>query len=233
MHDIRTSQVKLISFSGLFLFCFVVSGVSKTTIFGINFVEDFCVISVSCILTFSCLKKNNVRGAIFKSHGCHVKFPLTRKRKKTLPFLRNVERKIQKTTTQWASPMFMGISWNRSSWKLFKKDMWEEDMICDSQHSIIKVRSCPTNLVAFYGKVTASVDCIIYLDFCKAFGMVPYHILISKLKQYRFKGWTIWWIRNCFYGHSWRIVVNSSMSRWRLVTSDVSQGSILEASALQ
>lgn len=78
-------------------------------------------------------------------------------------------------------------------------------------------KSRMTSQVPFCYEVTTPVDKgrtidIVYLDFCKAFDMVPHNILLSSFESDGFNRWTVRWIRNWLGGCIQRVVVSDSGS---------------------
>ncbi|KAK4814242.1 hypothetical protein QYF61_012738 [Mycteria americana] len=93
-----------------------------------------------------------------------------------------------------------------------------------SQYGFRKGRSCLTNLISFYDKVTHLVDegkavDVVYLDFSRAFDTVSHSILLEKLAAHGLDGCPLRWVKNWLDGRAQRVVVNGVYSSWWPVTS--------------
>ena len=88
-----------------------------------------------------------------------------------------------------------------------------------SQHGFTNGRSCLTNLISFYDKVThlvheGKVVSVVYLDFRKDFDAVPHKILMEKLAAHGLDGHTLHWVKHRLDGWALRTVVNGVKSNW-------------------
>ncbi|XP_054370369.1 triadin isoform X2 [Molothrus ater] len=103
------------------------------------------------------------------------------------------------------------------------------EMIGNSQHGMTKEKSCLTNFLAFYDRVTAVVDegratGIISLDLNK--DTVPHDIYVSKMERRGSDEWATGWIKNWLDDHAQNVEVSGAMSKWKAVPSSVPQGSV-------
>ncbi|CAM4509157.1 unnamed protein product [Caretta caretta] len=100
------------------------------------------------------------------------------------------------------------------------------------QHGFTKGRSCQTKLISFFEKVTDFLDKgnavdLIYLDFNKAFDMVPHGELLAKLDKMGINMKIERWIRNWLKGRLQWVTLKGELSGWKEVTRGVPQGSVL------
>ena len=68
---------------------------------------------------------------------------------------------------------------------------------------------------------------VIYLDYQKAFDIVPMKRLMQKPKGYGVRGAVAKWLEDLLTGSKMRVGVRGSYSEWVDVTSGVPQGSII------
>ena len=65
---------------------------------------------------------------------------------------------------------------------------------------------------------------MIYLDFAKAFDLVPHHRLIMKLQSYGIDGRVLKWIKSFLSTRRQRVVFGDAMSDWMISGLGVSLG---------
>ena len=104
---------------------------------------------------------------------------------------------------------------------------------CNGQHGFVPGRSCITQLLVVIELLEMldfddSVDAI-YLDFSKAFDIVPRERLVNKPKAYGIVKDTYDRIRAFSTRRTHHIVVNCSLSSWADVLSGIPNGSVIGA----
>ncbi|PKU36612.1 rna-directed dna polymerase from mobile element jockey-like [Limosa lapponica baueri] len=85
--------------------------------------------------------------------------------------------------------------------------MKDAQVIRPSQHGFIGHRSCLTNLIFLYDKVTCLVDegkavDVVYRDFSNVFDTVSHRILLEKLAAHDLDGSTLCWVKNWLQGRA-------------------------------
>lgn len=101
-----------------------------------------------------------------------------------------------------------------------------------NQHGFRSGLSCDTQLVEFYHDIAYSfdkgtqVDCV-FLDFQKAFDVVPHKLLLQKVKSLNLPDCLFNWITDYLKNRKQAVLVNGKTSTYLDVTSGVPQGSVL------
>ena len=105
-------------------------------------------------------------------------------------------------------------------------------LICSSQHGFLPGRSTLTNLLEYLETLTRLVDeghsvDVLYLDFRKAFDVVPKERLLAKMHSIGVRDKVLGWVREWLTDRTQKVVLNGKESGLGDVRSGVVQGSTL------
>ena len=100
------------------------------------------------------------------------------------------------------------------------------------QHGLMNERSTVTQLLETFDYWTASLDTglgveAIYLDFQKAFDLVPHQRLLRKIGSYRTCGIIFKWIKAFLTDRQQKVIVKGEKSDWANVDGGIPQCSVL------
>ena len=112
------------------------------------------------------------------------------------------------------------------------RHLQENQLLNESQHGFLPLRSCCTAILSFLNDVITAVDDrwlvdAVYLDLSKAFDSIPHKRLTLKLRRFGFSGHLLNWISAYLSKRTQRVRVGESVSIDLPVVSGVPQGSVL------
>jgi len=156
-----------------------------------------------------------------------MKSSVTGKMEKRVPFLRRVETKTQETTGLWDHLCTWEYHRTNPPGSYLKADARQGEDPRQSawihQGQIVPDQS--GGLLWWNDSISSQgrADWSHLPGLVQGFDMVSLHILISKLEIHGFEKWISSWL----YDYSLKVVVSSSVSRWRLMINGIPQGCIL------
>jgi len=106
------------------------------------------------------------------------------------------------------------------------------DLLAVRQSGFRQKHSCETALHLMVDEwvghmFQSEVIGVLYIDFCKAFDLVDHHLLLEKMKVYRFHNDSLDWFASYLSGRRQVVKINKTMSEQQSITQGVPQGSIL------
>lgn len=145
---------------------------------------------------------------------------------------------IHKSGSTYCVKNYRGISILCSLGKVFESMVQSilyrvaQPLISEHQHGFVKHRSTTTNLMCYTSVLFKEIEGrnqidSIYVDFSKAFDVVPHDYAVEKLKYMGFPEHITGWLHSYLTDRKASVSVNSVCSREFTISSGVPQGSVL------